>query len=115
MFARFFLNHRRIGNAVVQRLLPVVEQDPKETCAARSEAQEITNSTETGLAYVHPLPCIDIHYSHECETTQPVAADLVGNRCSGTHRVTAVSVNGKTHPEVDAHCLRSDLSSRRCE
>ncbi|AUT76504.1 hypothetical protein C2L64_50940 [Paraburkholderia hospita] len=40
---------------------------------------------------------------------------MAGNRCSGTYRVTAVSVDSETHPKVDARRLLSDLSSSRCE
>ncbi|AXF06015.1 hypothetical protein [Paraburkholderia hospita] len=40
---------------------------------------------------------------------------MAGNGCSGTYRVTAVSVDNETHPEIDARRLLPDLSSSPCE
>jgi hypothetical protein len=46
--------------------------------------------------------------THECETTRPVEVETPGNTCSRICRVTAGSVNGMTHPEVDARSLLSE-------
>ena len=39
---------------------------------------------------------------------RPVEVDMAGNGCSGTYRVTAVSVDNETHPEIDARRLLPD-------